>query len=196
MAETTDAMVSESCQRESLVALVQEKTLSSPVLDTGREGDALPSKSGNSRITNNPKRKYMTKSIVLSLAAAAAALAAAATSIAHELGADNGATSTAPATAVSETPTQPEAAAEPKRRGRGAAAASETTTSEPAKPTAKTYDQLRELIKPLVENAQGEEVKKVIAKYVPDGSGLKTLATAEFHQHHAAFEKDISALGY
>lgn len=57
----------------------------------------------------------------------------------------------------------------------------------------KTYDELRELIQPLVKGGQGEDVKKVIAKYAPEG-GLKVLATLP--QHHAAFEKDLAALSY
>lgn len=54
----------------------------------------------------------------------------------------------------------------------------------------KTYEELRALIKPLVEGGQGAEVKAVIAKY--SATGLKDMEA----KHHAAFEKDIAALGY
>lgn len=59
-----------------------------------------------------------------------------------------------------------------------------------AEETGKTYDELRALIAPIVKDGQGEEVKKVIAKY--SETGLKGMEA----KHHAAFEKDIQALSY
>jgi hypothetical protein len=63
---------------------------------------------------------------------------------------------------------------------------------EPAEETSaggKTYEELRALIEPFVKDGKGPEVKKIIAKY---GTDLKSMEA----KHHAAFEKDISALGY
>lgn len=54
----------------------------------------------------------------------------------------------------------------------------------------KTYEELRAIIEPLVKGGQGEEVKKVIAKY--SQAGLKGIEA----KHHAAFEKDIQGLAY
>jgi hypothetical protein len=97
---------------------------------------------------------------------------------------------------------QPEAEAPKAKRTKPAAPAPTVETPAAAAPEAapqpeaategegKTYDELRALIKPLVEGGQGEEVKKVIAKYSPNG--LKNMEA----KHHAAFEKDIAALSY
>lgn len=90
--------------------------------------------------------------------------------------------------------------AEPaSKRGRKAAAAApaqepapaETAQPDPAEPevTGKTYEELRALIKPLVEGGQGAEVKQVIQKYA---ASLKEIQPKD----HAAFEKDIAALSY
>lgn len=102
---------------------------------------------------------------------------------------------------VSET-SSPETPA-PKRGKKAAAPAA--TTEPPADPVVeppavpeepattgegKTYEELRALIEPLVKGGQGEEVKKVIAKY--SQSGLKGMEA----KHHASFEKDIQALSY
>lgn len=90
--------------------------------------------------------------------------------------------------------------AEPTKRGRKSAAAApaqepapaETAQPEsPAEPevVGKTYEELRALIKPLVEGGQGAEVKQVIQKYA---ASLKEIQPKD----HAAFEKDIAALSY
>lgn len=89
--------------------------------------------------------------------------------------------------------------AEPAKRGRKPAAAApiqepapaETVQPDPAEPevTGKTYEELRALIKPLVEGGQGAEVKQVIQKYA---ASLKEIQPKD----HAAFEKDIAALSY
>ncbi len=82
----------------------------------------------------------------------------------------------------------------PKRRGRppgggtpAAATAGDTSTG----PTdAERFEKNRALIKPLIDAAQGEDVKKVISKY--SKSGLKDLPA----ESQAAFETDIAALTY
>lgn len=56
-------------------------------------------------------------------------------------------------------------------------------------PTGKSYEELRALIKPLVEGGQGAEVKAVIGKYA---ASLKEIQPKD----HAAFEKDLAALSY
>lgn len=139
------------------------------------------------------------KTIILALASAASALATAAAALAESC-------TDAPASVYPEV--MPPGTANKPRRGPGrppAQATSEpvTATAEapaaqpPADPvvptngTAKTYEQLRAIIEPVVKNGQGEEVKKVIAKYAPN---LKELA--DLPQHHPAFEKDITALTY
>lgn len=69
--------------------------------------------------------------------------------------------------------------------------ATEAAAEEPAATEGgKTYEELRAIIEPLVKGGQGEEVKKVIAKY--SQAGLKGMEA----KHHAAFEKDIAALAY
>lgn len=92
----------------------------------------------------------------------------------------------------------------PKRRGRPPTTATPPAETPPPadteKPTetptltGKTYEELQQIIKPLVVAGQGEDVKAVIRKYVGGDGGLKVLATLP--QHHAAFEKDIAALSY
>lgn len=127
------------------------------------------------------------QSAILALATAAAALANAATLLAQELGTENTGTTTTP---------QPEATADAPKRGRGRPAATEapapveqpaTPAPEPAKPAGLSYEELRELIRPLVEAGRGEEVKKEIAKY---GSSLKEIPADKT----GAFKKDIEAL--
>jgi len=87
----------------------------------------------------------------------------------------------------------------PKRRGRPPGAAAIAKAAEPvpgaaaeaaAEDDATRFERNRALIKPLVDAAQGEDVKKVIAKYSKDG--LKALPAAS----QADFEKDIAALSY
>lgn len=104
-----------------------------------------------------------------------------------------------------EAPASPEAAATPEapKRGRKAAAAAAATVEPAAQEAAvqeatpestegaKTYEELRAMIQPLVKAGQGEDVKKVIAKYA---ANLKELETKP--EHHAAFEKDLAALAY
>lgn len=101
-----------------------------------------------------------------------------------------------------EAPASPEAAAAPEtpKRGRKPAAAAtpaaetaETATdvATPESTAGKTYEELRALIGPLVKAGQGEDVKKVIAKYA---ANLKELETKP--EHHASFEKDLAALAY
>lgn len=68
----------------------------------------------------------------------------------------------------------------------------EISQEEPAAETeGKSYEELRASIEPLVKAGQGEDVKKVIAKY---GANLKEIATKP--GTHAAFEKDLAALSY
>lgn len=100
-------------------------------------------------------------------------------------------------TTTEETPTETPAA-KPKKTPKVAAAAAE----KPAEPEpgeisqeepagGKSYEDLRAMIEPLVKGGQGEDVKKVIAKY---GANLKDIATKP--ETHAAFEKDLAALSY
>lgn len=84
-----------------------------------------------------------------------------------------------------------EAAATP-RRGRPAGSTNKPAEGDTAAgPTdAERFEANRALIKPLVDASQGEDVKKVIAKY--SKNGLKDLPAAS----QADFEKDIAALSY
>lgn len=105
--------------------------------------------------------------------------------------------------AVGEPEAQPETTPDPEKpkRGRKAAAAQPETPAEtvaPAEPdlaaptvTGKTYEELKAIIKPVVEAGNGEDVKKVIAKYA---TNLKALEGKP--EHHEAFEKEIAALVY
>lgn len=111
-------------------------------------------------------------------------------------------------TCTEATASQPEETPAPpsptpaKRRGRppttpeppAASEAPEPPAPEPEAPAptgGKTYEGLRELIRPLVEGGKGAEVKAEIAKFATD---LKALAALP--QHHAAFEKNLEALSY
>lgn len=114
----------------------------------------------------------------------------------NALGAEFGGVTPEAAQGVDPTP----AAAKPKKTSKAekpaekpadpapAETAAETTTEETK---AKTYDELKAMIEPLVKNAQGPDVKKVIAKYAVN---LQELATKP--EHHAAFETDLAALSY
>lgn len=129
----------------------------------------------------------MTKYSFLGLAAIL--LAAGNAAKAHAEGAESPANDNTPAGED-----QPTGEAKP-RRGRppgGAAGkpAEDKPEASPAQDDAARFQSNRELIKPLVDNAQGEDVKKVIAKY--SKTGLKDLPAA----HQADFEKDIAALNY
>jgi outer membrane biosynthesis protein TonB len=97
---------------------------------------------------------------------------------------------------VEEKPAEPAAETEKPAEP---AAETEKTEEKPAEPEApvtggKTYEELKALIEPLVKGGQGAEVKKLIAKYDPESSpsSIKTMPA----KNHAAFEKDIEALGY
>lgn len=100
--------------------------------------------------------------------------------------------------AQAPTPASGDAEPQPTKPRRGRSPVNPTPPAEetkaPAEPTpaagsGKTYEELRELIKPLVEEGRGEEVKKVISKYA---GSLKEIEAKD----HAAFEKDITALAY
>lgn len=106
--------------------------------------------------------------------------------------------------AVAE-PATGEAAPAPKRKGRppgstNAAPPVVETPAEPEKPKlpegAKTLDELRALIKPLILATRGEEVKAVLNKFAPkDHSGDYTLSLlSERPETHAEFVKEIEAL--
>jgi hypothetical protein len=73
----------------------------------------------------------------------------------------------------------------PKRRGRppGATAAA----AEEPETKGKTLDELKELVKPLIEDGQRAEVQAIIKKY---GSSLSQIPADK----QAAFVKDIEAL--
>lgn len=81
----------------------------------------------------------------------------------------------------------------PKRRGRPPGSGAAGAATPPAGDTTTDADRFqgnRALIDPLVKDGQGEEVKKVIAKY--SKTGLKDIPAAS----QADFEKDIEALNY
>lgn len=78
----------------------------------------------------------------------------------------------------------------PKPRGRPKGSGS--APAEPEPPKGKTYEELREIIKPAVDDAKGEEVKKLIAR--SGAKDLKELATMPDKQ--AAFIKDVEALTF
>lgn len=97
----------------------------------------------------------------------------------------------------------------PKKRGRPAAtpAAPATPDPEPPKPAeapapaapaptgGKTWEELKGVIEPAVKKGHGVEVKKIIAKHLPEeekGGGLRALANHPEKQ--ADFIKDIEAL--
>lgn len=118
----------------------------------------------------------MSKQIFLALAAGFAAAAAA-----FEGGDE-----------IADTPNGDTAApAAGKRRGRppGGGAAGTTTGDAGATAGVKTFEELRAAIAPLIEAGQGEDVKKVIAKY---GAALKDIPADK----QPAFLKDIEAMSY
>jgi len=79
----------------------------------------------------------------------------------------------------------------PKRRGRPPGKPAEEKQPEtPAQDDAARFQANRDLIKPLVDAGQGQDVKNVIAKY--SKTGLKDIPAAS----QADFEKDIAALAY
>ncbi len=84
---------------------------------------------------------------------------------------------------------------EAPKRGRGRPAAATGKPEVPAETPAGPNDEERfaanrTLIQPLVENGQGDDVKKVIGKY--SEKGLKNIPA----ESQKAFEKDIAALAY
>jgi len=121
------------------------------------------------------------KAAIIALCAAASALANAALELAQHFG-DND----TPEAGDTDTPA---AAATTATRGRGRPPKAATAeTPAPAATVGKSYDELRALIQPLVEDGKGEDVKKIVAKY--SSTGLKDLPADK----QAAFVKDIEAL--
>lgn len=138
-----------------------------------------------------PKPKYQNNmannNALIAIAAAATALAAAATAL---VSGDNSCGNVAATPSTDDAPAQDEAPAPAKRRGRppgGAAPAETKPEPEAEQKVGKTLEELRALIEPLVKGGQGDEVKKVIAKYAPKLSEIDP-------KDHAAFSKDIEAL--
>lgn len=87
----------------------------------------------------------------------------------------------------------PDAGGETTKRGRGRPAAADKSPegATAGGPTdAERLESNKALIKPLVDDGQGEEVKKIIAKY--SKTGLKDLPAA----NQADFEKDIAAISF
>lgn len=126
---------------------------------------------------------------LIAIAAAATALAAAATAL---VSGDNSCGNAA-ALSADDAPVQEETPAPAKRRGRppGTTAPAEAKAEAPAeeekKVVGKTIEELRSLIEPLVKGGQGDDVKKVIAKYAPKLGEIDP-------KDHGAFQKDIEAL--
>ncbi len=139
---------------------------------------------------------------LIAIAAAATALAAAATALVS--GAEVTTCATLPPAASTDDapPQQEEAPAPTKKRGRPPGTAAPTPEapaptdavkpeSEPEakKPevTGMSLEELQALIKPLIEDGQGADVKKVITKYATKLAEIDA-------KDHAAFAKDIQAL--
>ena len=116
--------------------------------------------------------------LIIALATAASALASVALEIAQAHGAEPQDTQ------------EPSDSTDKPKRGRPA----KTPEKEPAAPEGKTYEELMELIRPIVEDNKGEAVKKLIAKHVGGEGGLQKMATMPHVQ--AAFEKDLQALAF
>lgn len=76
------------------------------------------------------------------------------------------------------------------RRGRPPSTDKAPPVEDDGANDAGRFENNRALIKPLIENSQGDEVKKIIAKY--SKTGLKDIPAA----NQAEFEKDIAALSY
>lgn len=110
---------------------------------------------------------------ILALAAAAASLATAAAAVAEEYGE----TTTAASEAAPEAP-------EKGKRGRPA-----KEKEEPAGETFKTYDELKEIIKPLVDAKRAPDVKAILKKLGVE-TGMKDLP----NEKQAEFLKDVEAL--
>lgn len=115
------------------------------------------------------------KMTILALASAAAALAIAASAVAEEFSTSG---------ENINTPAQEPPAAEAPKRGRppGQPAADKKA------PEGKTLDELKEIIKPLVAEGRGAEIKAILKKL--DCEALKDLPA----EKQAAFLKDVEAL--
>lgn len=123
----------------------------------------------------------MSKQLIIALAQAATALANASLHLATSLDGDS--TSAAPETVTTNTTEAPVEGA--KRRGRPA------KTEEPEAPAEPkiTDDELKELIKPIIESeGGGEKVKEIVSKYT-DGK----MVTIE-QKDRPAFVKKIKVL--
>ena len=136
--------------------------------------------------------KPSTKIAIAGLLSAAGAVLSA---LAGEFGGEAPASADAAAAPEAPKPTKP------KKEKAAAAPAPEPEPDKKEEPAAeepteggKTYEQLRALIEPFVKAGQGDDVKKIIKKYDPDSTtpSIKTMPA----KNHAAFEKDIAALGY
>ncbi len=107
------------------------------------------------------------------------------------------ATTTEPSTPA-EPPAKTRKPREPKAEKPVEPAAPAEEASQPEEttevPSGVMTFELKSLIEPFVKGGQGGEVKKLIAKYNPDSAtpSIKTMPA----KNHAAFEKDIQALGY
>lgn len=162
----------------------------------------------------------MSKLTIIALANAASALATAAAALAEEFseettvavhttafvpeeapvakrrGRPPGSKNT-PVVAPEETPEpelQPEAPAVTEADQEVSMVPVPTEKLEASLPTGKTYEELKALIEKPVKEGHGAQVKQIIAKYVGPDEVLKDLP--KYPQHHAAFEKDLGALGY
>lgn len=129
----------------------------------------------------------------IALAGLLSAAGAALNAFASEL---NGSEATPEPAAPAEAPKKGKAkAAEKPAPATEAPAQAEEPKKEESTVTGKTYEELQALIRPVVKNGLGQEVKDVIKKYTNvDAGGLKILEGMP--EHHAAFEKDILALSY
>jgi hypothetical protein len=110
----------------------------------------------------------------------------------------------------SEAPASPESAATPTpepakpvkaKKEKPAAPVVEEKPAEPETPaesaeepsaSGKTYEDMKAVIAPLVQEGRGEEVKQVIRKHAGAEGTLKTMDP----KFYGAFEKDIQALTY
>jgi len=127
-----------------------------------------------SDITPKKRRSHMSQKIILATAALAAAASTLAAAVAAEYG-----------DGVTGDTGEIQAAEPAKRRGRPPA---DSAHAEKPAPAGKTIEELRDAIKPLVEEGRGDEVKKVIAKH--GGTKIADIPAA----NHAAFLKDIDGL--
>lgn len=140
----------------------------------------------------------MQKTTIIAFAAAASAFANAALAFAQEVAGETAtvepSASAAPAEDAPKATRGRKPAAEKPAPVETAAEVIETAKVEeeekPAAPPAKTYEDMRQLIKPHVEGGRGESVKKIISSY-----GVSALKDMD-PKNYPAFEKDIAALDY